>query len=977
MQITADYQTLIAQLEKNDPNFVHLHLKDITLTILQLEEIASKIQSNDFIGNVSWGENLKLSDDFIQKIESKIIINNQNYKHYPSDFIHGLFSSHAYINSNAEEKVVFENSKYNQYLEDWKTFKIFNEPKIGRYYAVAYVNDKTKQLVLAYRGITFEKLDLLKTNSSLKTHFKSVLGGQIVAQQAASYQTTKEITEYAKNHGYNLSFTGYSLGAWFAELSLYFAYQDFNYSKTKAVTFDSPGSAKVMAQFKSNIYSYETDFNVRNLNITTYLSAPNFVNTSNPHIHKAYRLFPKVTSSKIVNILNKTIPIVSMLTLNRDLLDSILDVFDPETGKPVKYEKILDWPCLQYDSTGDTLGAKLLDSVPIGGVIKDLTSNLIRRGITATTLGSFLEVVDHFISGNIAIEQILEFYKHLENPEQTKIQKQFNLFYKGHYRSQEVDLSKDIADINNKGGGDWYLCQLAELNLDAREISNLVKQQLKIIKEQYKVEHKNSKAYIFTNSLNIKVDDLREQILRLVEVSNETKTVLKDRNAYYSNNIKSINSNLPTLIIHSLIHRKDVFTQIDTVLRTEQCVAISAFAGTGKTTLAMEYGRKQIKEAKKIVRFINADSAYKIAETYRQLTKELSINVEAEKEEEIIINLVCNKINNLNSNTLFIFDNVEVYEDVKPYLNGIMNIPKNKAQAIITTKNNNLNEDIENIRLEPFNKDEATKYLEKSLENILSNQDINILLKEFSDENTTLPYSISKAVAYFKNNKLLKVNDYINFIRSNKDEHPETILLLEILEKSPIAWHILQCSAYLDPDFISIDIFKELFLLDEEKLQEPIKKLESLSLMNLIYQNGQAGLQLHRLMQATTKRYAEKNKEHAIDEQKIYRKLLETLDKLFPILTDVPNKDWEISKTLYPHVIKILNDNIEIEIDKLRKVKLYQKLGYYNNYILCKFKESLKYQKEALKICQELYNGNHPNVACFLDEVGVIYINLK
>ncbi|MCZ6883805.1 hypothetical protein [Rickettsia helvetica] len=41
-------------------------------------------------------------------------------------------------------------------------------------------------MVLTYRGTTFEKLDLLKTNSPLKAHFKSILGGQIVAQQAGS-----------------------------------------------------------------------------------------------------------------------------------------------------------------------------------------------------------------------------------------------------------------------------------------------------------------------------------------------------------------------------------------------------------------------------------------------------------------------------------------------------------------------------------------------------------------------------------------------------------------------------------------------------------------------------------------------------------------------------------------------------------------------------------------------------------------------
>ncbi|WP_341790981.1 NTPase [Rickettsia endosymbiont of Gonocerus acuteangulatus] len=122
---------------------------------------------------------------------------------------------------------------------------------------------------------------------------------------------------------------------------------------------------------------------------------------------------------------------------------------------------------------------------------------------------------------------------------------------------------------------------------------------------------------------------------------------MKDRNAYSANYTRSINSNLPTLSVYNLIHREAVFKQIDNALSKNSCVAINAFAGTGMTTLAKDYGRKQIEEAKKIVRFINADSVYKIKEAYRQLAKELAIYITDKKEGEII-RLVCNKIANLN-----------------------------------------------------------------------------------------------------------------------------------------------------------------------------------------------------------------------------------------------------------------------------------------------------------------------------------------
>lgn len=303
-------------------------------------------------------------------------------------------------------------------------------------------------------------------------------------------------------------------------------------------------------------------------------------------------------------------------------------------------------------------------------------------------------------------------------------------------------------------------------------------------------------------------------------------------------------------------------------------------------------------------------------------------------------------------------------------------MPNDKTQVIITTRNNNLSEDITNIKLKPFNREEAILYLVESLKDRLNEQDISNLLAELSSEDAfILPYSLSKAVAYLKENKLLRVDDYINYFKNSKDDHIETVLLLQLLEKSPLAWQMLQYSAHLDPDFISIKIFKELFLIDEEKLQESIKRLEALSIMNLTYQNGQAGLQLHRLVQSTVKRYVDKHKEHAIDEKEIYIKLLEVLDNLFPRVTNVPNKNWENAKLLYPHIIKILSDD-NIKIDELRKANLYKKLGYYNEHVLCKLEDSLKYHKEALEIYQALYQGNHSFIAQSLDQVGIIYSKL-
>ncbi|AEV91717.1 NB-ARC domain-containing protein [Rickettsia slovaca] len=239
-----------------------------------------------------------------------------------------------------------------------------------------------------------------------------------------------------------------------------------------------------------------------------------------------------------------------------------------------------------------------------------------------------------------------------------------------------------------------------------------------------------------------------------------------------------------------MIVHNEILQQIEETLNEKRFVTISAFAGAGKTTLAIKYGDRQTQAKKKIVRFINVDSADKVLEACRQLTKEFTIYVIDEKEENII-RLVHERIANLNSAILFIFDNVEDHKDIEPYLNSIINILNDKAQVIITTKNNNLSDDIENIILvESFSKKEAILYLKKSLKNRLNKKDIDKLVEDFGSNDAASPYRLSKAVAYLKANKLLKVNDYINYFKNSKDDHIETVLLLQLLEKSPLAWQI-------------------------------------------------------------------------------------------------------------------------------------------------------------------------------------------
>jgi putative lipase involved disintegration of autophagic bodies len=77
--------------------------------------------------------------------------------------------------------------------------------------------------------------------------------GQLGLHTAHSYGGTKIAVEKAKDMNYKLSITGHSLGAYLAELSIYYCHMDLNFKNVKGVTFDGPGSLEMMKQLSSNL----------------------------------------------------------------------------------------------------------------------------------------------------------------------------------------------------------------------------------------------------------------------------------------------------------------------------------------------------------------------------------------------------------------------------------------------------------------------------------------------------------------------------------------------------------------------------------------------------------------------------------------------------------------------------------------------------------------------------------------------------
>lgn len=314
-------------------------------------------------------------NDLKEKIENKLIKTNKKYRLFPNDHIHCLLSLHC---NQTEFKPDYKINNYSLFSkgtfkllkeQEWKVEEVFEEKG---YKSVVYINQKAKNIVLAFQGIKLEIKDLFLENNFETIGYSMISSLDIAPQTVFSYihiQTAVDLCK--KDLNYSLSFTGHGFGAWLAEQAIYFSMKEFSFNyfgfdNIKAVTFDSPGSYNYLEILNSsNIYNNETKFDLSDLNIVTYLSAPNFMNSCNKHVGKAYRIkiekenlidkineivnsliylipskfkdkIKKCYNDKIKNQINKyTFILNGFISLFHDGMDMILNEFNEQTGKPI------------------------------------------------------------------------------------------------------------------------------------------------------------------------------------------------------------------------------------------------------------------------------------------------------------------------------------------------------------------------------------------------------------------------------------------------------------------------------------------------------------------------------------------------------------------------------------------------------------------------------------------------------------------
>ncbi len=206
-----------------------------------------------------------------------------------------------------------------------------------------YVHEQRKEIVIAHAGTSLERFQTVEAD------WRAVVQQEIHPQVTDALDNTlkESVQSLLKNH-YQLTFTGHSLGGFLAALSLYFCQRSdlkYHFPHAKAVVFDSAGSQDFMIKSEPhaiNNTGIKTE-GIANLNISHFLSYPNYINAFRPHPGGTiYALLSPSINSAIQEKKNNP---AGYLKLTHTL-DNFLCAFDEKTGYPFpEYCRIAtDWP---------------------------------------------------------------------------------------------------------------------------------------------------------------------------------------------------------------------------------------------------------------------------------------------------------------------------------------------------------------------------------------------------------------------------------------------------------------------------------------------------------------------------------------------------------------------------------------------------------------------------------------------------------
>ncbi|KAI2800886.1 hypothetical protein BLOT_012461 [Blomia tropicalis] len=357
---------------------------------------------------------------------------------------------------------MFASIVYNDYQDEGKAKYIKNLPKgwkllttakntstLNGYFGATFWNLEREQVVIAHRGTEITNI------GAVWTDIQSIYGNKVSPQMSSAVTFTHHVqhifAEVDKERGthFKIFITGHSLGAWLAQVCTfslkYLTIMDDNtyFVKSKreghhahTVVFDSPGCKPMLQQLQREFdvrYDNVEKLPIDCLDITSYLSAPNRINTCNSHVGKIYRVFINFSNKSFFDLTNK------FYILQTHSLENILETFDEETDWPEtsilkrdEYNEFFEWATKLNNYHPTQNDVKFKDYYPIRYQTKEFNKR-------QCSLNVFSQSEQQFLKQYQSVRQYSDFFN---------LNKLFNKEHLETLNKLSIDESNRLVGIN-------------------------------------------------------------------------------------------------------------------------------------------------------------------------------------------------------------------------------------------------------------------------------------------------------------------------------------------------------------------------------------------------------------------------------------------------------------------------------------------------------------------------------------------------
>ena len=257
----------------------------------------------------------------------------------------------------------------------------FSEPSAEGYYSALYKNSILKKIVLVHRSTNFKVKEVIKSlftsNTSIGTDIKGVLLGKETEQEIKAKETTRKIVndfrtsrnkcDKLEYEGYTLVFTGHSLGGWLSIICAYYCKTTLRFTQFETVTFDNPGADLRVKNIQSKLHESKLNNSAKyELNLTTYFSLPNIINSCGRHLlqdNSVFMLAPTCISNQSNELYENTTEnsqdstkwesktnLINFTLFESHKIKHILQAFN-FNGDPIKIYDVRSWPSIQLEKT--------------------------------------------------------------------------------------------------------------------------------------------------------------------------------------------------------------------------------------------------------------------------------------------------------------------------------------------------------------------------------------------------------------------------------------------------------------------------------------------------------------------------------------------------------------------------------------------------------------------------------------------------